>query len=45
MERKPVKLWHLTRRLGLIWVGFPLIFALVFGGVGLSLWAKSALLA
>lgn len=45
MERKPVKLWHLTRRLGLIWVGFPLIFAVVFGGVGLSLWAKSALLA
>ena len=45
MERKPVNLWHLSRRLGLIWVGFPLIFALVLGGVGLSLWAQSALLA
>jgi hypothetical protein len=45
MERKPVRLWHLARRLGLIWVALPLVFSVVLGGVGLSLWAKSALLA
>ncbi len=44
MERKPVKLWHLTRRLGLLWVGFPLIFAVVFSGAGIALTSKAALL-
>lgn len=45
MDRKPVNLWHLARRLGLFWLGVPVAFTLIFGGIGLSLWAKSALLA
>jgi hypothetical protein len=45
MERKPVNLWHLTRRLGLLWVALPLILALVFGWVGAALWSTSVVMA
>lgn len=45
MERKPVSLWRIARRLGLFWVALPLVFALVFGGVAVAMGAQMALLA
>lgn len=45
MERKQIGLWRLARRLGLFWALFPLAFALVFGGVAISMGAQAALLA
>ena len=45
MERKPVRLWHLTRRLGLLWLGLPLLFAGIFGTFGLLELQKSILIA
>jgi hypothetical protein len=45
MERKPVRLWHLTRRLGLLWVGIPLFFAVVFGTIGTMELQKALLIA
>ncbi|MDD7971713.1 DUF3592 domain-containing protein [Roseinatronobacter alkalisoli] len=45
MQRKPVSYWHLIKRLRLYWLGFPLVFALGFGGIALSIGAQVALLA
>ncbi len=45
MQRKPVSYWRLIRRLKLYWLGFPLVFALAFGGVGIALSRDVMLLA
>ncbi|MCC5964670.1 MAG: DUF3592 domain-containing protein [Natronohydrobacter sp.] len=45
MERKPFSFWRIARRLGLFWLAFPLIFALGFGGVAISMSAQMILLA
>ncbi|MCC5955246.1 MAG: DUF3592 domain-containing protein [Natronohydrobacter sp.] len=45
MERKPFSFWRVARRLGLFWLGLPLIFALGFGGVAISMSAQMILLA
>lgn len=45
MERKPVSFWRLVQRLGLYWLAFPILFALVFGGVGLVMTRDALLLA
>ncbi len=45
MERKPVSFRRLVRRLGLYWLAFPLLFALVFGGVGVAMTRNAVLLA
>lgn len=45
MERKPFSFWRVARRLGLFWLGLPLIFALAFGGVAISMGAQMILLA
>jgi hypothetical protein len=34
MQRKPVKLWFLIRRFRLYWLLVPLLFTVVFGGIG-----------
>ncbi|MFN4058303.1 MAG: DUF3592 domain-containing protein [Roseinatronobacter sp.] len=45
MERKPVRLWHLIRRLGLLWVAVPLIMGIIFTLVGANILARANLLA
>lgn len=45
MERKPFSFWRVARRLGLFWLAFPLIFALGFGGVAISMSAQMIQLA
>lgn len=44
MERKPVRYLHLIRRLGLWWLGVPVLFTLIFGGIGLVELRKSLLI-
>lgn len=45
MERKPVRIWHLIRRLGLLWPVIPLIVSVVFLIVGSNVLSRANLLA
>ncbi|MFN7003551.1 MAG: DUF3592 domain-containing protein [Roseinatronobacter sp.] len=44
MERKPFSFWRVARRLGLLWALVPMLFALIFSGVAISMGAQLAML-